>query len=181
MVRLIGAGLVGGLVLMVWSVVFSAVGPANGPAPTSARAAASIESLRAHASETGLRLPFGPAAASAAPERPETIQAAPPRSAPPFHFPSLAKNLGLACAAAMVAALLMAWFGGPRRPFAERVLFGVLLGAFAGLGMTIPGGGWAEFSTHRTAMTLGEVLVGWTLAAMVIAVMLNPKPKKVKA
>ncbi|HZW09526.1 MAG TPA: hypothetical protein VFF69_06465 [Phycisphaerales bacterium] len=176
MVRLIGAGLVGGLVLMLWSVVFSAVGPADGPAPASARAAATVESLRARAAHTGFQLPFGPAAASAAPRQVEFQQAAPP--APSFDLRALAKNLGIACAAATVAAVLIAWFGGPRRPFAERVLFGVLLGAMVGLGMGIPGGGWAEFSAHRTAMSLGEVLVGWTLAAMVIAVMLNPKSKR---
>jgi hypothetical protein len=179
MLRVFGAGLVGGLVLMIWSVVFSAVGPADGPPPPSASAAATIDALRASVADTRIELPFGPSRAAAAEERPETTQ----RIAGPMSLDmkALAQSLAVACGAATIAALLMAWFGGERRPFAERVFFAVLLGAFAGLAMNIPAGGWTEFSVARTTAYLGEVLVGWTLAGMVIAVMLNAKPRKAKA
>jgi hypothetical protein len=179
MVRVLGAGLIGGLVLTVWSVVFSAVGPAEAQVPPSDRSAATINALREHAANAGIDISFGPALANAAPqERPETSveNVAPSLS---LDFAQLARTLAVACAASTIAAVLMAWFGGARRPFAERVFFAVLLGAFAGLTMVLPAGGWAEFSMHRTMMYLGEVLVGWTLAGLVIAVMLNPK--KVKA
>lgn len=181
MVRIISAGLVGGLVLTVWSVVFSAVGPAESQDPPTARAAATIGALRAKAERAGIELPLGPASAGAAPaERPETIhQSAQAQFS--LDTRQIATTLGAACAAATIAAVLMSWFGGARRPFAERVFFAVLLGGFAGLTMAIPAGGWADFSVHRATMYLGEVLVGWTLAGMVIAVMLNPKPKKLKA
>ncbi len=181
MLRVLSAGLVGGLVLMIWSIAFSALGPPESQSPQSSASAATIAALRSRVESTGLRIPLGPAAAFAASgERPETTPQ--PASAQlSLDWVQLAKTLGAACGAATVAALLMSWFGGHRRPFAERVFFAVLLGAFAGLAMTVPAGRWAEFSMHRATMLLGEVLVGWTLAGMVIAIMLNPRPRKVKA
>ncbi|VAX40794.1 hypothetical protein MNBD_PLANCTO03-2153, partial [hydrothermal vent metagenome] len=49
--------------------------------------------------------------------------------------------------------------------------------------MLVPAGGWADFSFARSAPLLGEVLIGWLLAGLVIAVILGGKPirKKVKA
>lgn len=180
MLRVIGAGLVGGLVLMIWSVAFSAVGPADAQSPQSSESAATIAALRAQAEGTGIRIPLGPASAMASPaERPETVAQPAPAGFSP-DWVQLGKSLGAACAAATVAAIMMRCFGGVKRPFTERVFFSVLLGAFAGLAMSVPAGGWTEFSMHRATMLLGEVLVGWTLAGMVIAVMLNPKPRKVK-
>lgn len=177
MVRLLGAGLVGGLVLMFWSALFTLVGPADN-SPAAARANATITHYRTQLQQVSVPLPFAPSAAHAAPAQAQPTRA--PAGPPPLDPVILAKSLAIACAAATFAAMLMAWFGA-RRPFAERVLFAVLLGAFAGLAASIPAGGWSEFAVHRSALYLGEVLVGWTLAGMVIAVMLNPKQKKAKA
>ncbi len=93
----------------------------------------------------------------------------------------MGRGLIVACAASLFAAVLISLYGGARRSFAERVLFAVLLGAFAGSAMMVPAGGWANFSFARSAPLLGEVLVGWLLAGLVIAVILGAKPRRVKA
>ncbi|MBK7403535.1 MAG: hypothetical protein IPJ41_02590 [Phycisphaerales bacterium] len=180
MVRMMAAGLIGGLVLFLWSVVFSVVGPEDDARPLSEGSAATVELLRTRVAS--IELPFGPSAANAGPAAnpaPRSGAAPEPRGA--IDYTSIGQSLMAACGAAGVAALLMTWFGGAKRPFAERVLFSVLLGCFAALATSVPAGAWTEFSLHRTTMLLGETVVGWLLAGMVMAVLLNPKPRRARA
>lgn len=178
MLRVLSAGMVGGVVLVLWSTLFSALGPAKAPDPDLARASSVAQTLGERFAEFSRRLPFGPAQASAAPPEPATPGAA---QLAPIDPAALARGLGVACAAATFAAALMSLYAGARRSFAERVLIAVLLGAFAGSAMMVPDGGWTDFSLSRSAPLLGEVLIGWLLAGMVIAVMLSPNPRRARA
>lgn len=176
MLRVISAGFLGGLVLFAWSVVFSVVGPVDESSPATPLSAATIGALRARVA--AFELPFGPAAASAAGgQAPVATQ----KAMPPIDLAALGGSLATACAAACFAAVLMSWFGGAKKPFAERVVFSVVLGGFAALSMSVPAGAWTEFSMHRTTMLLGELVVGWLLAGMVIAVVLNPRARRARA
>jgi len=167
MLRVLFAGLFGGVVLVVWSTLFSVLGPARSPDPEQVHASTVAQSLGGMFAEIGRRLPFGPAEAGAA-----TGPA--PEADGSFDLAGVARGLGVACAAGVAAAVLMSLYGGSRRSFAERVLFAVVLGAFAGCAMMVPAGKWTNFSLSASAPLLGEVLIGWLLAGMVIAVMLNP-------
>lgn len=139
------------------------------------------QSLGDRLSEFGSRLPFGPTEAKAAGVG-ASLSVVSDTSAAPIDVGAMARGLGVACAAGIFAAMLMSLYGGGRRSFAERVLFAVLLGAFAGSAMLVPAGGWADFSLARSAPLLGEVLVGWLLAGLVIAVILGAKkPRRAKA
>ncbi len=175
MLRVLSAGLVGGVVLVIWSTLFSVLGPAKSPDPEQVHASTVAQSLGEMFAEVGRRMPFGPAEAKAG------DGSAPGAEGGSFDLSGVARGLGVACAAGVFAAMLMSLYGGERRSFAERVLFAVLLGAFAGSAMMVPDGGWTDFSLSRSAPLLGEVLIGWLLAGMVIAVMLNPNTKRRRA
>jgi len=183
MFRVLGAGVVGGFVLVAWSTLFGVLGPVVSQGSWGSdgvNASAVAESVGDQLAEFGRRLPFGPSearAASAASVEP----VADASSAAPIDVTAMVRGLGVACAAGIFAAVLMSLYGGKRRSFAERVLFAVLLGAFAGSAMLLPAGGWADFSLSRSAPLLGEVLVGWLLAGLVIAVILGGKPLRKKA
>lgn len=174
MLRVLSAGLVGGVVLVIWSTLFSVLGPAKSPDPEQVHASTVAQSLGEMFAEVGRRMPFGPAEARAA----DGAGSAAGAEGGSFDLAGVARGLGVACAAGVFAAALMSLYGGERRSFAERVLFAVLLGAFAGCAMMVPQGGWTDFSLSRSAPLLGEVLIGWLLAGMVIAVMLNPSKRR---
>lgn len=179
MLRVLSAGLVGGVVLVIWSTLFSVLGPAKSPDPEQVHASTVAQSLGEMFAELGRRMPFGPAEARAGSGA--TEGSATGADSESFDLSGVARGLGVACAAGVFAAALMSLYGGERRSFAERVLFAVLLGAFAGSAMMVPDGGWTDFSLSRSAPLLGEVLIGWLLAGMVIAVMLNPSPRRSRA
>lgn len=178
MVRVLMAGIVGGVVLVLWGAVFAAVGPTDGRAgPQSALASV----VQQHAGELREFIPLGPSEAHAAEPaqagqapRPEVMQA----SLDPF---AVVQGLGVACAAATLAAFLMSMASGKNKAFAERVVVAVLLGVFASCAMLIPAGRWAEFSMQQAAPLVGEAVVGWLLAGMVMAVVLRPQPRKARA
>jgi hypothetical protein len=171
MLRTLMAGMVGGVVLVAWSALFSALGPVGARPQGAAQATAALGD-----SVAGLvrGLPFGPAEASAA----EPGRAA-SSSGAGLDLAAAAQGLGVACLAATFAAMLMATLGS-KRSFAERLVVAVLLGCFAGAAMLVPGGGWAEFSLAESAPLIGETLVGWLLAGMVIAVAITPRGAKAR-
>lgn len=169
MQRVLTAGVIGGSVLLGWSVLFHTFGPVE---PGGLSASQFAGALRASLAQAGVPIPFGPSEAGAAGvDAPAMVAVA------PLPFIELLKGLAVACAAATAAAMLMAWAGGDRKPFVERVIFAVLLGAFASTAMLVPGGGWSEFSVANAAPLVAEALVGWLLVGMVIAVALSPKPR----
>jgi hypothetical protein len=177
MLRVLVAGLMGGVVLVVWSTLFSVLGPAESRRADLAHASSVAQSLGHRVAEFGHGLSLGPSAAMAG--RADSGSASVDESAAgSFDGAAIARGLGVACTAGVFAAVLMSLYGGNRRSFAERVLFAVLLGGFAGSSMMVPAGGWTDFSLSRSAPLLGEVLIGWLLAGMVIAVMLNPNPRR---
>lgn len=177
MLRVLASGMFGGVVLVIWSGVFSLLVPARASDTDFSHASTVARAMAGAFEELGARLPVGPATARAATHR----DAAESGAGGGFEFSGVARGLGVACASGVFAAALMSLYGGRRRSFAERVLFAVLLGAFAGCAMMVPAGGWTDFSLARSAPLLGEVLIGWLLAGMVIAVMMSPGPRRVKA
>lgn len=181
MLRVVMAGLVGGVVLMAWSAVFAAVGPMrSGAAPDSALASVIHEQFGDLRGAVPL---LGPAQASAAsvPQAERAQATGPALAAAPLDPVAMAQGMGVACLAGVFAAMLMARAGGKSAAFAERVVVAVLLGVFASGAMLVAGGRWAEFSPASAAPLIGEVVVGWLLAGMVIAVMLRPVPRRAKA
>lgn len=177
MLRVLASGLIGGVVLVVWSVVFSLLGPARSERPDRADASAAVAAMGDAFSDLVRHLPVGPAEASASTGRGEAAEA----EREGLELAGIARGLGVACASGVFAAVLMSVSGAGRRSFAERVMFAVLLGAFAACAMMVPDGGWLSFSLSRATPVWGEVLIGWLLAGMVIAVMLSPRPPQVKA
>ncbi|MFG0241255.1 MAG: hypothetical protein ACF8R9_00580 [Phycisphaerales bacterium JB054] len=173
MLRVLMAGVVGGMVLVVWSAVFAAVGPVRGGSSQQSALASVM-----HDRFGGLRdyIPLGPASAMASSEAPAGASSA-PAAAPGASIDLREASMGLAvaCVAATIAALLMSWTGGKQRAFADRVVVAALLGVFASGAMLVPAGRWAEFSLAEAAPVVGEVLVGWLLAGMVIAVVIRPR------
>lgn len=179
MLRVLMAGLVGGMVLVVWSAVFAAVGPVRGGLNQQSALASVM-----HDRFGDLRdyIPLGPASARAASEAPAAASNARVSAAgASIDMREASMGLAVACIAATIAALLMSWTGGKQRAFADRVVVAVLLGVFASGAMLIPAGQWAEFSLAEAAPVVGEVLVGWLLAGMVIAVVIRPRPRKARA
>lgn len=180
MPRVLMAGVVGGMMLVIWSAVFTAFGPER----TSARQDSALASVL-HERLGDLReyIPLGPAEANAASvtranmSRVETRPVA-SASLDPM---AVAQGMGVACIAATFAALLMSSAGGRQKAFADRVVVAVLLGVFASGAMLVAGGRWAEFSFAAAAPLVGEVVVGWLFAGMVIAVVLRPQPRRARA
>lgn len=179
MLRVLMAGVVGGLVLVAWSAVFAAVGPVRGGASQP-----SVMAGVMHERFGNLRdyIPLGPASAVAASESPADAPGARASSAvASIDLREASMGLAAACIAATIAALLMSSTGGKQRAFADRVVVAVLLGVFASGAMLVPAGRWAEFSLAEAAPVVGEVMVGWLLAGMVIAVVIRPRPRKARA
>lgn len=183
MLRVLMAGGIGGIVLVVWSAVFTALGPVP-----SASSRQSVLAGAMHERFGDLRqyIPLGPAGAMAAGETPDLsgVQASPAAHPAPGTTPldirAAVLGVVVACIAATFAAMLMSWTGGKQRAFADRLVVAVLLGAFASGAMLVPGGRWAEFSLGEAAPLVGEMMVGWLLAGMVIAVMVRPRPRKAR-
>ena len=178
MLRVFASGMVGGVVLVLWSTLFSVLGPARSLDADQASASGIAHALADGFSDFVRRLPAGPAEAHGATGGGRRDGAG---ARPSPDLAGVARGLGGGGASGVFAAVLMSLYGGGRRSFAERVLFAVLLGSFAGCAMMVPDGGWTDFSLSRAAPLLGEVLLGWLLAGMVIAVLLTPRPRKVKA
>lgn len=176
MLRVLATGMLGGVVLVLWSTLFSVLGPARSLDADQASASGVARALGEGVSDFVHRLPLGPAEARASTGEPGGAA-----RAVPADLPGVARGLGVACVSGVLAAALMSLSGAARRSFAERVLFAVLLGSFAGCAMMVPDGGWTDFSLSRAAPLLGEVLIGWLLAGMVIAVLLTPRAPRVKA
>ncbi|MDQ7013077.1 MAG: hypothetical protein Q9O74_04185 [Planctomycetota bacterium] len=191
MLRVLMAGLVGGVVLVVWSAVFAAVGPVgSGPSGGDGGVGGSALSRVLEQRFGDLRgyIPLGPAEARAGGQASalSVQQAGAAGAAVQSHAASLdpfavVQGLGVACLAATLAALLMSLTGGKQKAFADRVMVAVLLGVFAACAMLLPGGRWAEFSLAEATPLVGEVVVGWLLAGMVIAVMLRPQQRRARA
>ncbi len=189
MFRVLTAGLVGGMVLVVWSAVFAAVGPAgSGPGGGGVGGSALSRVLEQRFGDLRSYIPLGPAEARAGGQAgaANAEQAGASGATAQHHAASLdplavVQGLGVACLAATFAALLMSQTGGKQKAFADRVMVAVLLGVFAACAMLLPGGRWAEFSLAEATPLVGEVVVGWLLAGMVIAVMLRPQLRKARA
>ncbi len=188
MLRVLMAGLVGGVVLVVWSAVFAAVGPVGSGPSGGVGGSALAGVLEQRLGDLRGYIPLGPAEAGAAEQGDFSAvkQAAAPGAAAQNHAASLdpfavVQGLGVACLAATLAALLMSLTGGKQKAFADRVMVAVLLGVFAACAMLLPGGRWAEFSLAEATPLVGEVVVGWLLAGMVIAVMLRPQQRRARA
>lgn len=186
MLRVLLAGLVGGVVLVVWSAVFAVLGPVD--SATSGRGSVLGEVLEQRFGDLRGYIPLGPAEAGAAEQSgpSSTEHAGSPGSAAQGHTASLdplavVQGIGVACLGAALAAFLMSLTGGKQKAFADRVMVAVVLGVFAACAMLLPGGRWAEFSLAGAAPILGEVVVGWLLAGMVIAVMLRPQSRRARA
>lgn len=75
--------------------------------------------------------------------------------------------------AAGVAAFLLAGLGGPLLARAGAV---GLLGLFEWADLSVSYWNWYKFPTLYTGATLVEQVVGWTLAGLVMALMLRPRP-----
>lgn len=97
----------------------------------------------------------------------------PPRE--PFDF---ARRLAVQCASDLacgwIAAVLLS-VAAPSLPgFLARVLFVVLLGAFATLAVDVPYWNWYGFPTEYLLGQLLDGLLGWGLAGLVLARLLRP-------
>jgi hypothetical protein len=75
--------------------------------------------------------------------------------------------------AAGVAAFLLAGLGGPLLARAGAV---GLLGLFEWADLSVSYWNWYKFPTLYTGAALVEQVVGWTLAGLVMALMLRPRP-----
>jgi hypothetical protein len=75
--------------------------------------------------------------------------------------------------AAGVAAFILAGLGGPLLARAGAV---GLLGVFEWADLSVSYWNWYKFPTLYTGAALVEQVVGWTLAGLVMAAMLRPKP-----
>jgi hypothetical protein len=92
--------------------------------------------------------------------------------------PSLAKRLPIELGTNIVCALLAAILVSQLRPgFLVRVACVTLVGVLASILILVPYWNWYGFPTDFTLAQIGEQIVGWLLAGIVLALIVRPSAK----
>ena len=190
--RIVIAGLVGGLVMFVWGAVshmLLPIGEMGLKVPTEQVAA--LQALGSTTQGPGVYMYPSPAREDWNDEAKMAAFAESARGLP-YAFvvyqpggnpvnasmaPSLAKQWASDTLAAMVAAWVMALgaFG-----FGRRVLIAAALGTFAWLAISVPYWNWYLFPLDFTVANLIEQVVGWMLAGTAIAWWLGRKVRRAR-
>lgn len=103
-----------------------------------------------------------------------------PAQAGPFAFvayaregvdPQMTMPMAYAVAASILAALLIAWLvrAAEGLGYFQRVLFIATVGIVIAIAGRLPNWIWWHFSTEFMLVDLADVVIGWTLAALVMA------------
>lgn len=106
-------------------------------------------------------------------------EAAPPQAGP-FAFvayaregagPQMTMPMAYAVAASILAALLIAWLvrAAEGLGYFQRVLFIATVGIVIAIAGRLPNWIWWHFSTEFMLLDLADVVIGWTLGALVMA------------
>jgi len=92
-----------------------------------------------------------------------------------FNFPVLlAKQFVYGLLAALVVCVLLAMCSGSLAGYGQRVLFVALVATFPGLVTDLPYWSWYGFPGNFSASHFFEVLVTWTVTALVLAAVVKP-------
>jgi hypothetical protein len=92
--------------------------------------------------------------------------------------PSFAKRLPIEFGTNVVSALLAAILVSQLRPgFLVRVACVTLVGVLASIPILVPYWNWYGFPTDFTLAQIGEQIVGWLLAGIVLALIVRPSAK----
>lgn len=178
--RILIAGLLGGLVLFVWGFLFHAVLPLGNvgmQAPTDEDPV--LAAMQANFDRPGLYfLPYlspeawsDEAARSAWEDKTRRV----PYALVVYHpegagQAEMGPNMAIQWTAMTLAALFMAWLLSLSRwSFGRRVGVATLLGGFAWLNVNVPWWNWYKFPLDHTLACLAEQTVGWLGAGLVIA------------
>lgn len=90
---------------------------------------------------------------------------------------SMAKPMALNFAVNLFLALLLATVMAKRSHYRSKVLTGLAFGLFAGITAALPLAIWMELPASETTARLCDPVISWTLAALVMALILR-KPKR---
>lgn len=116
--------------------------------------------------------------------QPSRVAAPPAEAAPaqagPFAFvaytregvdPQMKMPMAYAVASSIIAALLIAWLvrAAEGLGYFQRVLFIATVGIVIAIAGRVPNWIWWHFSTEFMVIDLADVVIGWTLAALVMA------------
>lgn len=179
--RILVAGLIGGIVMFIWGAVAHMalpIGDAGFRTPVQQDAA--LDALAASTSGEGAYM--FPSIATEAYADGAAVEALRERSqGRPYAFvvwqpggnpgvQDMAANLAVQCVNVIAAALVLAWvLSLGAWSFGLRVLVAGSAGLFAWLAVSVPYWNWYLFPTAFTVAALVEQLVGWLLAGAAIA------------
>jgi len=188
MVRILIAGVLGGIVIFFWGfashMLLSLGDMGMQPVPQEARLAAA---MKADVPEPGLY--FVPGRDMSKKQSTEEMQAHMDKVAKgPYGFmviyptgrdPSLSKRLPIELGTNVVCALLAAIIASQLRPgFMVRVACVTLMGILASLMINVPFWNWYGFPPDFTLAQIIEHSVGWLLAGIVLAAIIRPSAAK---
>ncbi len=187
--RIIGAGLLGGLLIFLWGFVshmFLPLGMAGMVEVDDAKQTAVIEAMGANFQEPGIyMLPFMPEAdwqdeakSKAFGERAVTR----PQAWVVYHptgedinanfMKMLGTQFGSDVLGALLAAIVASFLVGS---YLQRVILITMMGAFAWVSISVPYWNWYRFPFEFTAANLVEYVVGYFLAGLAIAWLVKPR------
>lgn len=184
-IRLVGAALLGGLLMFVWGAVMHMLTPLGTAGKTKvADEVALSAAVEASAPQPGFYyFPWMEKGADAAAQQawterykkgPSGLLVVQERGREPMDVRRLAIEFGSNVAAAFVLGLVVLVSG--MRSFAGRLFVGILLGLFSWLSVEVSYWNWYGFPSPVTQATLIEQTVCGLLAGLGVALVLKPKP-----
>jgi len=187
--RIIGAGLLGGLLMFIWGVglhMLVPLGVAGVIEVDDAKQTPVIEALGANFDKPGVYLlPFMPQAdwsddakSKAFGERAVTLPQAfvvlnPQGEDTNAAFPRmLGVQFGSNVLGALLASIIASFLVGS---YLQRVVLISMMGVFAWVSISVPYWNWYRFPVNFTTVALVEYAVGWFLAGLAIAWLVKPR------
>ncbi|MBI1870630.1 MAG: hypothetical protein HYS07_05470 [Chlamydiae bacterium] len=191
MKKLIG-GVLGGVVLFIWGMISWMVLPWHNSTMASFTNEAAVETaLMANAPQQGIYVLPGcnHIDTSLSAEEKKALQKKnyEKMEKGPFAFVvmnpqgtgTMARSMGRGLAIQILAALLMSClvFRVGAERFSCRVGLVVMVALIAGIVCELPSWNWWGFPLPYTLVSMADLLIGWFLAGLVIAKVVNPKPE----
>ncbi len=172
MVRHIKAGILGGIVLFIWSAVSWMVLPWHMMTIHSfSDNNAVAQSIQANAPTSGIYLLPSPQdydkSKDQAPQGPMVFSA--------VHLegmsPSMWKQMGIGLVSQIISAFFVAWllFKTKGLGYIRRVAFVVVFALAASIATDVPYWNWFAFDTQYTLVQMADLLIGWFFAGIVMA------------
>lgn len=181
--RVIAAGLLGGVIMFVWSFISHAILPFHGEALNTLPGEQMALDAQFAALQAGIyhypglpedgsweqaleRMRAGPAI---------TFMVVHPSGREPFPMRNFVIGFASQCVAAFVAALLLACAVDRLRGYRQRVLFVVGVGVFAIFGHYIQAATWWGYTTEFFVLDVIDMIVAPLLSGLAIAALVTPR------